>query len=495
MIAPIVSLTIVLTTALNLASTAAATTVAVRVVPVFPLERYAGNGAVGLLVPASGEHVSRATALAALRAGKTRPSKLGGMPEGPDRLGPALGRRTADVTVYVSLPPPGSGRNDRRYPIAVVGGGYRGLLTSSRTKIDGLISIADVAPTVEALECRAGPGRCGAPTIRSRAADDAPATLRTLERRFDRLHASRLWARIVVFTAMLTLAAAALWFRSLRLARAAVLAPALALAASLVLSALGESGALVTASVLGLAAIAAIPASRLPLGWFFAALLAAFTVVFLAWPAVPPLAALGPHPEGGGRFYGMTNSTETILLAPALIAGAALGPLGIGLLAAGTAVAGVDGGGLIVVFAAFVVLALLLGRAYQAAALASIAGLGVLLVAVGVSPEPGSNHLSDAASGGAGGILDSLTRRWHLSWESITASPLALALFLGCLAALVALARARPRSAILDALLVAIAVSLVFNDSPNDVIRFGAAAAAGVWAWQRVSRQTAKTER
>lgn len=495
MIAPIVSLVIAFTAALNLASTASATTAAVRIVPAFPLERYARAGAVGLVVPASGEYVTRANALAALRTGKTRPSKLGGMPEGPDQLGAALGRGSADVTIYVSLPPPGRHRNDRRYPIAIVGDGYHGLLTSSRTKIGGLISIADVAPTVEALECRHGPGRCGTPTIRSRADDDAPGTLRSLDRRFDRLVASRLWARIVVFTAMLTLAAAALWLRSVRLARAAILAPALALAASLVLSALGESRALVTAPVLGLAAVAAIPASRLPLGWFCAVLLAAFTLVFVAWPEVPPLAALGPHAEGGGRFYGLTNTTETILLAPALVAGAALGPLWIGLLAAGTTVAGVDGGGLIVVFAAFIVLALLLGRARQAAALASIAGIGVLLVAAGVSHDLGSNHVTDAASSGAGGIVHALTRRWHLSWERVTASPLALVLFLGCLAALVALARSRPRSAILDALLVAIVVSLVFNDSPNDVIRFGAAAAATVWAWQRLSRQTPKTER
>ena len=68
-------------------------------------------------------------------------------------------------------------------------------------------------------------------------------------------------------------------------------------------------------------------------------------------------------------------------------------------------------------------------------------------------------------------------------------------LFLGCLAGLVAVARSRPRGAALDALLVGLAVSLVFNDSPNDVIRFGAAAAATVWAWQRVSRHAPEGDR
>ena len=170
------------------------------------------------------------------------------------------------------------------------------------------------------------------------------------------------------------------------------------------LSALGEARPL-HGVVLSLAALAAIPVARLPLGWVFASLLAAFTIVLLAWPAVPALAALAPHPEGGGRFYGLTNTTETILLAPALVAGAALGPLWIGLLAAAATVAGVDGGGLVVVFAAFIVLALLLGRLYHAAALALVGATGalVLLLAGGDDRDLGSNHVTDAASGGAGG--------------------------------------------------------------------------------------------
>src|SRR5438034_6871969 len=49
--------------------------------------------------------------------------------------------------IVVGLPPATSAPNDRRYPIAVIGRGYHGLLTSSLTRVPGLVSIADVART------------------------------------------------------------------------------------------------------------------------------------------------------------------------------------------------------------------------------------------------------------------------------------------------------------------------------------------------------------
>lgn len=486
-IATIVSPAVIAAAALNLASTASGATVAVRIVPPFELGRYAEAGAVGLLVPGSGSTVSREGALAALRTGKTRPAKLGGLPAGRDRLGDALGRRSGDVTIFLSLPPSGKHANDRRYPIAVVGGGYRGVLTSTRTHVRGLISVADVAPTVEALVCKQS---CSRPSIRSEADGDAVADLRTLDRRFDDLHASRLWARIVLFSFALTLGAGALVLRSPLLAREAIVAPATILAAAELLSAAGVSRAAVTAPVLVAAGVASFPLARLPIAPLFALLLAAFAVVLFARPEIPALAALGPHPEGGGRFYGLTNSVETIVLGPALVAGAALGPLWVGLLAVATAAAGVDGGGLVVYFAGFLVLALLTGRRMQAAAFALLAALGGIALALF-----GSNHVSDAASGGPGTIAHDLVRRWQLSWASITSSPLTLVLFLACLAALALLARTRPRSPLLDAFLVALAVSLLFNDAPNDVIRFGAASAATLWVWNRVSRHVAEPDR
>src|SRR5581483_9177933 len=150
----------------------AAPRVAVLVVPPFPLDRYAGDGAVGLLVPGSGGTVTRAGALAALERGKVRPALLGGVPSGEPLIRPASA--PAEVTIYVSLPPAGEHANDVRYPIAVVGGGYRGLLVSPTTRIDGLTTVADVAPTALALE------RGERPPIRSRPAAEAVADLRRL---------------------------------------------------------------------------------------------------------------------------------------------------------------------------------------------------------------------------------------------------------------------------------------------------------------------------
>ena len=62
-----------------------------------------------------------------------------------------LADRPATTTIYVSLPPPGSHHNVTRYPVAIVGPGYRGLLTSGSTRIDGLVSLADIAPTAKAI--------------------------------------------------------------------------------------------------------------------------------------------------------------------------------------------------------------------------------------------------------------------------------------------------------------------------------------------------------
>src|SRR5215475_11846688 len=132
-----------------LAAPAHAANVSVLVVPRFDPQTYAPRGAVGLFVPGSGETVTREGAIASLVRGKVETSVLGGSPSGKPLI--SLGRLPAEVTVYVALPPPGKHANTRRYPIAIVGGGYHGILTSPSTRIRGLVSIADVAPTARAL--------------------------------------------------------------------------------------------------------------------------------------------------------------------------------------------------------------------------------------------------------------------------------------------------------------------------------------------------------
>ena len=55
---------------------------AVRVVEPFPLERYAGTGAIGLAVPGAGPAVTRESALNTLLTGEVQSSLLGGTPPG-----------------------------------------------------------------------------------------------------------------------------------------------------------------------------------------------------------------------------------------------------------------------------------------------------------------------------------------------------------------------------------------------------------------------------
>src|SRR5947208_253809 len=87
----------------------AAPTVAVRLVAPFPPERYAGHGAVGLIVPGDGPRVSRAGAVASLLRGKVEPWALGGVPSGKPIV--RLAHRPGRVTIYVALPPRGAHPN------------------------------------------------------------------------------------------------------------------------------------------------------------------------------------------------------------------------------------------------------------------------------------------------------------------------------------------------------------------------------------------------
>jgi hypothetical protein len=477
---------------LNVAATARAADVAVLVVPRFPLECYARDGAVGLLVPGSGSEVSRAGAIAALTKGRVRNSKLGGLAEGPDLI--EVARRPAAITIYVSLPPPGSHPNRTRYPVAVVGGGYHGVLTSTSTRIDGLVSIADIAPTAVALH------RGERPRIRARTDAGAVERLERLDRRLDRLHGSRLAANVLVFTSGFTLAAFGFVLRSPLLARAAVLAGPLLLLGGLALSAAGEARGGVTWLVLGALSLAAAPLAgpvrgRL-LGLALAALLAVYLVVLVAWPDVAALSPLGPHPDGGGRFFGITNRVETLLLVPALLGAALLGATGLvgvgplALVMVGWSRAGADGGGILVLAAGLGVLALRRGGRTGtprslALVVAGVIALGLVLVGVD-AVTGGSSHVTSAVGSGPSELFHAWLRRLEISYRSVTSAPLTTVLWLASAAGLLAIARARPRVAALDAFLVAVAVSLLFNDSPNDVARFGVLAAVTLWAWLRV---------
>src|SRR5262249_46041380 len=181
----------------------------------------------------------------------------------------------------------------------------------------------------------------------------------------------------------------------------------------------------------------------------------------------------GGAAEGGGGFYGITNRVGTLLLPPALVLGGLAGPLlpVVTLVIAGAVAAsriGADGGGLVVYLAGFLVLWLRLERLpARRAALATAATAGVALLLIGIDAATGgSSHVTKAVGGGPGSLLGDLGHRLHVSAAGLWSSWNAALLFSLGVVGLVVLALLKPRRPLLDAYLVALAVSLLVNDTP-----------------------------
>jgi Na+/H+ antiporter NhaC len=86
-------------------------------------------------------------------------------------------------------------------------------------------------------------------------------------------------------------------------------------------------------------------------------------------------------------------------------------------------------------------------------------------------------------SGGPGELLEDFGRRLDRSVSIITSTVGQFAVFVAGVAVLASSAALRPRFVVLDAFLIAIAVSLVVNDSPTKVVGFGAILAGALRAW------------
>ncbi|WP_181813315.1 hypothetical protein [Gaiella occulta] len=481
--------------ALLLAPAARSSRVAVVVVPPAAVSSHAAGGAVGLLVPAAGATVTRAGAVRSLVTGRSFSSFAGDTGEAP-RI--RLSSAPSEVTIYVSLPPPGRHHNVVRYPLAIVGGGYRGILVSRSTRIDGLVSIADIAPTALAL------ARGTPPPIAFRMSGTA-AEVAALDRRMTRAHDSRGPATVALAMVLGALAAAAIVTRSPAISRAALLAAPAAISVALLLSfaavrAPAAVGLLIAAGG-GAAALAGACSERL-----FAPLIALFLAAFLALLASAPetnaLAAIGPHPDGGVRFYGVTNQVETLLLAPALAAAAVsrrwfvcIGLLG--LVTVGWSRAGADGGGVLVLLAALAVPATRQRRTSVSGArvaLAAVAGGAAAAALVAVDAlSGGSSHVTRALAAGPSTLLDDFWRRLHVTWGGATASWHAALLCALGIAALAVLATRSPLSAPVAAVVAGLAVSLVVNDSPVDELVWGALGCAALWAHERSCRPTSRS--
>ena len=192
----------------------------------------------------------------------------------------------------------------------------------------------------------------------------------------------------------------------------------------------------------------------------------------------------------------MTNQVETLLLPP-LLAAVAIGgfgwlvPLGaLALIAVGWSEAGADGGGLLVYATALAMLgfrlrALAVTPRRVAIAAAGVVALALCFVAVDAALG-GSSHVTRAVGTGPDSLFGDLGHRLNLSWASLTKDTHNELLFAGCLVVLVWIGTRRPRRATVDAMLVALAVSLLVNDTPVDAIGLGGLGCVALYRWEAV---------
>jgi hypothetical protein len=147
------------------------------------------------------------------------------------------------------------------------------------------------------------------------------------------------------------------------------------------------------------------------------------------------------------------------------------------LLTFGWSRAGADGGGVLVLLSSYVVLALGVSprRLVVAAAVAIVAGIAFVVLDAATG---GSSHVTNAVL--HGGLAHDIRHRWVVSWHGATATwgrTLQCAL---CIVVLAWVATRRPRARLVDAFLVGIVVSIVANDTPQDVLFWGAISGVGL---------------
>jgi hypothetical protein len=436
------------------------------------LRTLAPRAAVGLLVPGAGASTDRSYALASLVHGldlnaALRHARLGHplihvvyadvLPSSPD----------ADMIV-VGLPESRTLEpNDRRYPIAVVAPGYRGLLTSSTTRIPGLVSIADVAPT--ALRSVRG-------SLGHVAAVKPVGRLVELDERIHSNNRMKLPVLLIVAGALLLL----------MLVRPGAAVPAL-LAALLTSVVAGAAGIESETALCAMTAIGTVGGGlviarlcsddrRLLAG---IVLVLAVHVVLLAtrpeWVAVSPLG-----PTQNSRFWGIGNQLETLLLAPVIL-GASLASRRYGLLGFGafalfvlTLVTdnrlGSDGGGAIVFGVA---LAYVGARSHRLGfrgfvVLLGLAASVVLTVVLLNLRAPGTDHLRSAFSHGLSGLGAVLVDRVPLAYlPALHEWPMLVSLAGVLLIVVVLAVRTADRHGrkLVLATVLALVTSLVANDS------------------------------
>jgi hypothetical protein len=436
------------------------------------LPQLATEGAVGLMVPNSGPRTSQAAAFAGMVRGILYNTRL---PKPHDSVLihvtqaneiPAHG-----PVIVVGLPPATTAPNDRRYPIAVIGDGYHGLLISSLTRVPGLVSIADVARTALQTPHALSTKRDGG----------AVATSYRLEGQIDVARSTTMPGSVLVMSLLV--------FFALLFPRGAPTALGAAIAVNLVMGWFPTGDAAPRVTLLGLCTIAGglfgptFFRKKVQLGVALVVLLAAYAVSMIVRPSTLSLAPIGP--ELTSRFFGVSNLLETWLLYPALLGAALLakrfGPLAL-LAIGGLALAtiaenalGADGGGAIVVGVGFALLAVeLLGapRRYILPALAAAGFIVFSLVNIDASVS-GPDHLRGALHGGVNGIMNVAANRVPLAYARMVEQWWLLIPGIATVIVCVAVARSarsRTERAVATAFLGGLAASLLVNDSPGPVM-------------------------
>jgi hypothetical protein len=450
------------------------------------LRKLAKRGAVGLLVPGEGPTTNQGHALAQLVRGAEVNSYLGGVPEAPRVIWPQLATGTPSGVrlIVVTLPPKGKlVANDKRYYVVVLGGGAHGLLLSKTTRIPGLVSIVDIAPT--ALGWSNG-------ALTWTPSKKPIATLKQLNAQIHGNNRLKLAFLIVIACWILLF--------TLVLPRAAVTAVPAGLLTSIVIGAahITNEVAIMTAFVIGMVG-GALWLARLCRsdGRLLALIVAVLLLHFWLLAARPEWIAVTPlGPTQVSRFWGIGNQLETLLLAP-LLAGAAIaarrfGVVGfvlfafLGLMLVTDNRFGSDGGGAIVVGVALAFLGarvLRLGpRGFLTLLLLS--ATAVLAIVWRDLQRPGPYHLRSAFGHGVSGLVSVAENRVPLSYEPAVHNwPLVLpfALWFALALAIALWRQRRPGSRdLVFALALAIGTSLLVNDSAAYELCAGVAALGAV---------------
>ena len=218
--------------------------------------------------------------------------------------------------------------NDRLYRIAVIGGGFHGLLTSPTTHIPGLVSVVDIAPTDL-------PGH-PTTTLSWTPSKDALGQLSRLDRSIG--SNNRLKFAALFILAGVLLALALLGLRAAITAIPAALLVNLALGMGQVSNEVLLCAALSAGTVLVAFVLSRNCRSESALLALYGGVVALYAYVMVTrpeWQAVNPFG-----PTQNSRFWGIGNQIETLLLAP-LLAGAFLARRRFGIV--GFAVFGVFG--------------------------------------------------------------------------------------------------------------------------------------------------------